>query len=109
LHRIEAISVQVHPSWDVTFQTARQKADLRAFSPIFPPGELARRLLYLVRLRNVLLPPRETFCWTERVQERKGLHAFFYGRGKWGQAPFSRKRGLTPFLTKGVSTIPFQM
>jgi len=19
------------------------------------------------------------FCWTERVQERKGLHAFFYG------------------------------
>ena len=29
LHRIEAISAQVHPSWDVTFQTGCQTADLR--------------------------------------------------------------------------------
>jgi hypothetical protein len=34
-------------------------------------------LLYLDRLRNVLLPPRETFLLDRRVQERKGLHAFF--------------------------------
>ena len=88
LHRIEAISVLVHPSWDVTFQTGRQKAELRAFPAIFRPNELARRLLYLVRLRNVLLPPRETFCWTERVQERKGLYAFFFGHKYVSKSPF---------------------
>jgi hypothetical protein len=71
----------MHPSWDVTFQTACQKADLRPFLSIFGLSELARGLLYLIRLRNVLLPPRETFCWTERVQERKGLHAFFFVNG----------------------------
>jgi hypothetical protein len=41
-------------------------------------SRLARGLLYLDRLRNVLLPPRETFLLDRRVQERKGLHALFF-------------------------------
>src|SRR5882672_4181505 len=86
----------MHPSWDVIFQTGRQTPDLRGRNDFFGPEVLARRLLYLDRLRNVLLPPRETFCWTERVQERKGLYAFFYARRKWGQAPIPRKRCLAP-------------
>src|SRR5262245_33192662 len=38
---------------------------------------LARGLLYQDRLRNVLLPPRETFCWTDACRNGRACTRFF--------------------------------
>jgi hypothetical protein len=78
LHRFEAKPGGVHPSGDVSLQTGCQAPDSGLRQPRSPILGLARRLLYQDRLRNVLLPPRETFLLDRRVQERKGLHAFFF-------------------------------
>ena len=51
--------------------------DLRGLTTIFSAGRVGTQIALSRSSAECSPPPRETFCWTERVQERKGLHAFF--------------------------------
>src|SRR6185503_15428935 len=63
-------------SWCAAGRQIGNSGALKAIS------RLARRLLCIDRLRNVLLPPRETFCWTETRAGTEGPARVFFNGGR---------------------------
>jgi hypothetical protein len=76
LHRIEAIPAPLHPSWDFLHALRRENA-VPGLPAARPPWHADCFIQFVCGMFSS--PLVRHFLLDGRVQERKGLHAFFFG------------------------------